>query len=536
VVEQSTVLTAEQALPDDAESLKRLVLDLSAERDLAWQALKFKTLELEKLKLQLAKLRRMQFGRSSEKLAREVAQLELAIEEIEASEAATAEPAAVAPPTSADAADEEAAPSQKRKPARRPLPAHLPRETVMHAPAATCPDCGGESRVRGEDRSEVLEYVPGHFKIVEHVRPKVSCRACETIRQAPAPVLPIERGRPGPGLLAHVLTSKYCDHLPLYRQSEIYARDGVDLNRSTLAGWVGRAAFELRPLVEAVAAHVLAGEVVHGDDTPVPVLAPGTGKTATGRLWTYVRDERPWASPLPPAVLYRYSPDRRGLHPRSHLEGFHGILQADGYAGFNELYKSGAVTEVACWAHVRRKFFDIHAASGAPLARQALDRIGALYGIEKEIGGLPADRRRAIRQSRAGPLLDDLKAWFEATLPRISGKSELAGAIRYALTRWSQLTRYRDDGHLAIDNNAAERAIRGIALGRKNWLFAGSDAGGARAAAIYSLIETAKLNGIDPEAWLRDVFSRLASHPARHNDELQPWHWATAQSPAAVAA
>jgi hypothetical protein len=281
---------------------------------------------------------------------------------------------------------------------------------------------------------------------------------------------------------------------------------------------------------------VLAADVIHGDDTPVPVLAPGTGKTATGRLWVYVRDERPWASPVPPAVLYRYSPDRKGVHPRSHLDGFHGVLQADGYAGFNDLYKSGALAEVACWAHVRRKFFDIHAANGSPLAQQALDRIGALYGIEKEVRDLPPDRRRAIRQSRAGPLLDDLKAWFEATLPRISGKSELAGAIRYALTRWTQLTRYRDDGRLAIDNNAAERAIRGIALGRKNWMFAGSDAGGERAAAIYSLIETARLNRIDPEAWLRDVLARLASHPARRIDELLPWRWADARGPATVAA
>jgi transposase len=525
-----------QALPNDAESLKRLVRDLFAERDLAYEALKIKTLELEKLKLQLAKLQRLQFGRSSEKLAREVAQLELAIEEIETSEAAVAEPAAADWPTTAEppAADETSA--EKRKPARRPLPAHLPRETVMHCPAATCPECGGESRVLGEDRSEVLEYVPGHFKIIEHVRPKLSCRACETIRQAPAPVLPIERGRPGPGLLAHVLTSKYCDHLPLYRQAEIYARDGVELSRSTLAGWVGRATFELRPLVDAIAAHVLAADVIHGDDTPVPVLAPGTGKTATGRLWAYVRDERPWASSAPPAVLYRYSPDRKGVHPRSHLDGFQGILQADGYAGFNDLYKSGAVTEVACWAHVRRKFFDIHAANGAPLALAALDRIAALYAIEKAARDLPPDQRRAIRQSRAGPLLDDLKNWFEATLPRISGKSELAGAIRYALSRWTQLTRYRDDGRLAIDNNAAERAIRGIALGRKNWLFAGSDAGGERAAAIYSLMETAKLNRIDPEAWLRDVLARLASHPAKRIDELLPWHWADAQSPAAIAA
>jgi transposase len=485
------------ALPEDPGSLRELVVSLreearerSAERDLAYEALKLKTLEVEKLRIQLAKLRRMQFGQSSEKLAHEVAQLELAIEEIEAREvaAAPAEPADAG--EAAAESGETASPDEKRKPARRRLPEHLPRETVVHAPAAACPDCGGVVRVLGADKSEVLEYVPGHFKVVEHVRPKVSCRTCEAITQAPTPTLPIERGRPGPALLTHVLIGKYCDHLPLYRQAEMYAREGVALSRSTLAGWVGRAAFELKPLVAAVAAHVLAADKIHGDDTPVPVLAPGTGKTATGRLWAYVRDDRSWVSEAAPAVFYCYSPDRRGVHPQRHLAGFRGILQADGYAGFGELYRSGAVSEVACWAHVRRKFFDIHKTTGAPLAHEALQRIGALYGIEDEARGLPPDVRRAIRQSRAGPLLDGLKAWFVATLARISGKSELAGAIRYALSRWAQLTRYRDDGRLEIDNNAAERAIRAIALGRKNWLFAGSDDGGERAAVIYSLTET----------------------------------------------
>jgi len=510
-------------LPDDVDSLKRLVVERSAERDLAFEALKIKTLEVEKLKLQLAKLRRMQFGRSSEKLDRAAAQLELAIEELEAGEAD-------APPEPAEAPTEQpgalAPVEAKRKPARRPLPDHLPRETVVHQPAAACPACGGQVRMLGEDKSEVLEYVPGHFKVIEHVRPKVSCRCCEAIHQAPPPDLPIERGRPGPGLLAHVLVSKYCDHLPLYRQSEIYAREGVDISRSTMAGWVGRAAWELRLLIEAISAYVLAAAKIHGDDTPVPVLAPGTGKTATGRLWVYVRDDRPWAGTAPPAVFYRYSPDRKGEHPRGHLSDFRGILQADGYAGFGDLYKTGGVTEVACWAHVRRKIFDVHAANGSPLARQALERIGSLYDIETAIRGRSADERRAIRQSHAGPPLDDLKRWFEASLPRISGKSELAVAIRYALTRWTQLTRYRDDGHLEIDNNAAERAIRAIALGRKNWLFAGSDDGGERAAAIYTLIETAKLNGIDPEAYLRDVLVRVATHPAKQIDDLLPWTWA----------
>src|SRR5947209_14551832 len=436
-------------LPDDADGLRELVVSLrtvarerSAERDLAYEALKLKTLELEKLKMQLAKLRRMQFGQSSERLAREAAQLELAIEEIEASEGTVAEP----PTPAADPAEAvegseaggetdaatggSASTDARRKPARRPLPGHLPRETVVHPAAAACPHCGGAVHPFGEARSEVLEYVPGHFKVVEHVRPKVSCRSCEAISQAPTPALPIERGRPGPGLLSHVLISKYCDHLPLYRQADIYARDGVALSRSTLAGWVGRATFELKPLVAAVAAHVLAGAKIHGDDTTVPVLAPGTGKTATGRLWAYVRDDRPWAGDAPPAVFYCYSPDRKGIHPQSHLAGFRGILQADGYAGFGALYRSGTVTEVACLAHVRRKFFDIHNGNASPLALAALNRIGALYAIEEEARGLPPDIRRAIRQSRAGPLLDELKAWMEASLRRVSGKSELAGAIR----------------------------------------------------------------------------------------------------------
>jgi len=469
------------ALPDDADGLRALVISLravarerSAERDLAYEALKLKTLELEKLRMQLAKLRRMQFGKSSEKLAREAAQLELAIEEIEASEGTAAEPPTPAadPAEAADGSEaggepgDTGSPDARRKPARRRLPGHLPRETVVHPAASACPHCGGAVHPFGESRSEVLEYVPGHFRVVEHVRPKVSCRSCEAISQAATPTLPIERGRPGPGLLSHVLISKYCDHLPLYRQADIYARDGVALSRSTLAGWVGRAAFELRSLVAAIAAHVLAGDKIHGDDTTVPVLAPGTGKTATGRLWAYVRDDRPFGSDAPPAVFYCYSPDRKGIHPHQHLAGFHGILQADGYAGFGALYRSGTVTEVACLAHVRRKFFDIHNGNASPLALAALNRIGALYAIEEEARGLPPDVRRTIRQSRAGPLLDELKAWMEASLRRVSGKSDLAGAIRYALTRWAQLTRYRDDGRLEIDNNAAERAIRALVMMR----------------------------------------------------------------------
>lgn len=476
-------------------------------------------IEIEKLKAQIARLRRMQFGRSSEKLDATIAQLELLLDDIEEERGESEEQYQGSAP---DAAERE-------KPVRRPLPDHLPREEVVHGPAVEdcrCPRCGGAMRRLGEDVTEVLEYVPARFKVIRHIRPKFSCRSCETITQAPMPSLPIERGRPGPGLLAHVLISKYADHLPLYRQAEIYAREGVDLDRSTLADWVGKAAWLLRPLVDAIGREVMSAGRLFADDTPVPVLAPGTGKTKTGRLWVYVRDDRPHAGKAPPAVLYRYSPDRKGERPREHLKGFSGFLQADGYAGFEGLYESGHVVEVACWAHVRRKFFDVHQANGSAIAREALHRIGALYAIEAEIRGRPPDDRLRARQARAGPLLAELKTWLEVTRPKLSGKSDLAAAIRYALSRWDALTRYCDDGRLEIDNNAAERSIRPLALGRKNYLFAGSDAGGQRAAAIYSVIETAKLNGLDPQAYLRDVLACIAEHPVNRVDQLLPWNFA----------
>jgi transposase len=321
-----------------------------------------------------------------------------------------------------------------------------------------------------------------------------------------------------------VLVAKYADHLPLYRQSEIYAREGVDLARSTMADWVGRSATLLEPLVDALASHVMSGSTLHADDTPVPVLAPGAGRTRTGRLWVYVRDERGHGADGPPAVLFRYAPDRKGEQPVGHLRSFAGHVHADGYAGFNKVY-GNRIVEVACLAHVRRKFFDIHAANGSPVAREALDRIAALHAVEDAIRGAPPERRRAERKARAGPVHQGLRAWLEAMLPKLSRKSDLAIAVRYALSRWQALGRYLDDGRLEIDNNAAERALRGVALGRKNWLFAGSDAGGERAAAIYRLIETAKLNGIDPEAWLRDTIARIADHPARRVDELLPWNY-----------
>src|SRR6266550_1898782 len=478
-------------LPDDVATLRRMLIaahEAGAAREAELAAAKAglinKTLEIEKLKVQLARLRRQQFGRSSEKIDRIIEQLELMLDELETE-------AAIGPTTDVSSAtvdEDESAATRKRSPGRRPLPEHLPRREIVHTPSCLCPACGGAMRKVGEDVSEVLDYIPGRFEVIRHLRPAFSCRACESMVQMPMPSLPIERGRPSPGLLAHILVSKYCDHTPLYRQAGIYAREGVDLDRAVMANWVGKSVWIAAPLVEAIGDHVMAAAALHGDDTPVPVLAPGAGKTKTGRLWVYLRDERPHAGPAPPAVIYRYSGDRKGEHPRRHLARFRGFLHADGYAGFGPLYQAGGgkaanVAEVFCWAHVRRKFHDLHL-TGSPLAKEALDRIGRLFDIERAAHGLPPDMRRRIRQSRAVPLIEELTGFLDATLRKLSGKSELAGAIRYAR----------------------------------------SDSGGERAAAIYTLIETAKLNGLDPEAYLRDVLGRIADHPINCIAELLPWN------------
>lgn len=504
-------------LPDleqlDPEALKALIRAQHAEILRQNQALHSRDAEIEHLKLLIAKLRREQFGRSSEKLDRQIEQLELRLGELEASRANDSEPAK---PTGASAV---------ARPVRRPLPAHLPREVRTYAPPQNdCPDCGRQMKQFGEDVSEMLEYVPERFKVIRHVRTKVVCIRCDRIVQAMAPSRPIERGIAGPGLLAHVLVSKYCDHLPLYRQSEIYARAGVPLERSTLAEWVGGCSRLLKPLVEELRRHVMSAVKLHGDDTPVPVLAPGLGKTKTGRLWTYVRDDRPSGDSVPPAVWFCYTPDRKGEHPRAHLSTFQGTLQADGYAGFEQLYAAGKIQEAACWAHVRRKFYDLKEAHHSPVATEALERIAGLYAVESEIRGRSPEERREIRNARSRPQLESLKQWLEETLGKLSKKSDTALAIRYALGRWEALMRYCDDGQLEIDNNAAERALRVVALGRKNFLFAGSDGGGESAAAMYSLIGSAKLNGIDPEGYLRNVLSRIAEHPINQINQLLPWN------------
>ena len=477
---------------------------------------------IEQLKLQILKLRRLQFGHKSEKRAREIEQLELWVEELETADALVA-------CSVAETADSGVIRTAK---VRREFPEHLARETQMVAPPQqVCPDCGGSLKHLADDISEMLELEPVRFKVLRFVRPKLACTRCDTIVQAPAPPRPIERGMAGPGLLAHVLVGKYADHLPLYRQAEIYSREGVELDRTLLAQWVGGASALLAPLTDALRKHIFAADVVHADDTPIPVLAPGRGKTKTGRLWTYVRDERPCAGQVAPAVWFAYSADRKGEHPQQHLRDFAGILQADAYGGYSKIYDGGRVAEAACWAHVRRKFVDLHELHQSPVAAQALERIGALYAIEQQIRGRPPDERRAVRQQHSRPVLDALHTWLQQTLGTLSQKSATAKAIRYALSRWEALGRYCEDGRIEIDNNAAERALRCVALGRKNYLFAGSDAGGDRAAAIYSLLGTAKLNGHDPEAFLRDVLARIGEHPILRIDELLPWNLQAPQQP-----
>ncbi len=484
-----------------------------------------RALLIEQMKFTIAKLRHERFGQSSERGAiLEQLELQLAEMEEDASEAQ-----AKAQMAAAVAASEKIKVQafERRKPARRPLPEHLPRERIVYPSPSACPCCGGALHKLGEDVTETLELIPRQWKVIQHVREKFSCRSCEAITQPPAPSHPIARGRAGPWLLAHVLFSKYGLHLPLNRQSVTYAREGIELDVSTLADWVGAAAATLMPLIVLIRAYVFAAERIHADETTVPVLAKG--KTRTGRLWTYVRDDRPFGGPDPPAAIFFYSRDRAGEHPEQHLAGYAGLMQADAYAGFNRLYeaarKGGPIVEAMCWAHARRKFFDLARINKAPIAIEAVERIDALFAIEREINGKAPQERRRVRNEHSRPLVIALEAWLREQRRKLSASNQVAKAIAYSLNRWSGLIRFLDDGRLCMSNNAAERALRGIAVGRHNWTFAGSDEGGRRAAAIYTLIETAKLNDIDPQAWLADVLARLQDHPAKRIDELLPWNW-----------
>jgi transposase len=481
------------------------------------------------LKLLIAKMKRERFGQSSERGRQLLDQLELQLEELEtkASEDEVA-------------ADQTAARSttvrgfSRKKPVRAPLPAHLPRERVVVPAPSACPCCGGKLVKMGEDITETLEVVPRQWKVVQTVREKFTCRSCEKIAQPPAPFHVIARARAGASLLAMILYAKFGEHQPLNRQSESFARERIDLDVSILADWVGACTANLAPLTELIRRHVLSAQRLHGDDTTVPVLAKN--KTVTGRLWTYVRDDRPFAGPDPPAALFYYSRNRGGEHPARHLAGYAGILQADAYAGFGDLYdarrRPGPVIEAACWAHGRRKFFVLAEAGKSALAAEAVRRIDDILALERDINGCSAEHRLALRQTRIAPLVAELEGWMRAERARMSRHAETAKAIDYMLKRWPAFTRFLDKpapakagGRICLTNNAAERALRGIALGRKSWLFAGSDRGGERAAAIYTLIGTAKLNAVDPQAWLADVLRRIADHPASRLHELLPWNW-----------
>lgn len=521
-------------LPEDVAALRAIIhaqrdeLAKMAQSNRAYEAL------IEALQVQIAKLKKQKFGASSEKIARDIEQLELALEALEIESAAAD---ASAEETQADPGVVDAvSPRRRGKPQ---FSADLDRDRVTLDPGSSCLQCGGELRLVGDDISEILELVAAKLKVIETRRLKKSCRHCEAMVQCPAPTRPVRRGMAGPGLLAHILVSKYDDHLPLYRQGEIFSRMGADIPRSTLIDWCGQGVAVLRPLTDRIRQHVLASTRLHADDTPIQVLDPkvaiasGGSRRAVkeGRIWVYVRDDTPFAGNDPPAAAYFFSPDRKGVHPQTHLAGFAGILQADAYSGFRQLYqpdlKTGIarIVEAACWAHLRRDFHDIWKATQSEIAKQALDQIGTLYNIERTLSGQSADIRKAVRYNKTRPLVDAFKAWAEQRLGQVSGKSDLAKAIRYGLNRWDSFTLFLDDGRVGIDNNPAERAMRPVAIGRKNFLFAGSDAGGERLADALTLIETAKLHGLNPEAYLANILARINDHMINQLDQLLPWNW-----------
>ena len=521
-------------LPNDIAALKALLIASHARTAAAETHVQTLDGQVAHLKLVIAKMKRDTFGPSSESSARLLDQLELQLEELVTTVADHKATDAIAAPAPVAAEAIE-------KPARRPLPSNLPRERVVHTAPCACAHCGSDRlRKLGETTTETLEHVPATWKVISHVREKFSCRACEKITETPAPSHPIARGRAGPQLLAHILFSKYRAHLPLNRQSDIYAAQGIELDVSTMADWVGACSATLAPLVTEIEKHVLSAERIHADDTTVPVFAKG--QCTTGRLWAYVRDDQPFGGDAAPAALFHYSGDRGGAHPQKHLAAYSGLMQADAYSGYNALYAEGRtpgrIFEAACWAHGRRKFFELAELQKAPVAIEAVRRIDELFAIERQINGQPPEHRRAVRQARSKPLADALEKWLREERRKLSSKSPVAKAVDYSIKRWPAFARFLDDGHICMSNNAAERAVRGVAVGRRNWTFCGSDAGGQRAAAIYTLIETCKLNDVDAQRWLADVLARIADHPAKRVSELLPWNWKAAQNvvTAAVAA
>ncbi|EAQ02572.1 hypothetical protein OB2597_17687 [Pseudooceanicola batsensis HTCC2597] len=536
-------------MPDATSEIARLRAALAAsearaetaENELAQARAVVSTSEamIKHLKLEIAKLRREQYGHSSERRARLIDQMELQLEELEAAATEDELAAEKAAKTTSVAG------FQRRRPVRKPFPEHLPRERVVIEAPSSCACCGSERIVKmGEDVTETLEVIPRRWKVIQTVREKFTCRHCETISQPPAPFHATPRGWAGPNLLATILFEKFGQHQPLNRQAERYAREGVDLSLSTLADQVGACAAALEPIHALIRNHVLQAERLHGDDTTVPLLAKGGTRTA--RLWTYVRDDRPFAGGAPPAAVFHFSRDREMTHPNRHLAGWQGILQADAYGGYNDLYRGdrdpGPASSALCWSHARRKFFELAdikenarkkkpAHDISPVALEAVKRIDAIFDIEREINGLDAGSRLEVRQLRSRPLVDDLHDWMHSERDTMSKHNPVAKAITYMFKkdRWEAFTRFLDDGRICLTNNAAERALRGVALGRKSWLFAGSERGGDRAAFMYSLIVTAKMNDVDPQAWLADVLARLPEITASRVPDLLPWNWQSSE-------
>lgn len=529
------------ALPDNPVALKAMIAALQADNARMSATLRAHDQLIQTLRLRIATLKKQVFGKSSEKIEREIEQLELALEDLLVARAeSAAEPMEedVAEPAAPPAADE----APERKPRRRPRVSDAtPRERRELDPGACCADCGGELRLVGEDVSEILDMVMAQLKVFQVARLKKSCRCCEKMVQEPAPSRPIPGSMAGAGLLAYILVSKFDDHLPLYRLNEIFARMGADIPDTTLVDWCGRAMKVLKPLIDRIDAEIMASDLLHADDTPIRVLDRsqrdrGLGKgVKKGRIWTYVRDQRPWAGQAPPGAVYRFAPDWKEGHVCEHLGQARGILQADGYKGYAKLYAATAdgaalLREAACWAHWRRDFHDVWTGTNSQIAREALDRIGALYDIERKIAGQPAEVRLAARQEHSKPKVEAFRAWAEQQLTRIPGKGDLAKAFRYGLSRWSAFCLFLEDGRVAIDNNSAERALRPIGIGRKNWLFAGADTGAETLARAMTIIETAKLNGLDPQAYLADILDRIHDHKINRLDELLPWNWKPAAS------